>query len=98
MKRTKRVRRRGKIASLRASVGVERKRSTNDVEPWLRAWQERQAELKRWRKVPKKRVTVNLDADVLAWFREMGRGYQWEINRALRRVMEGELRASSREP
>lgn len=97
MKRKKRVRHRGKIASLRASGSVERKRSTDGAEPWLRAWQERQAELKRWLEVPKKRVTVNLDADVLAWFREMGRGYQWEINRALRRVMEGQLRAPSRE-
>lgn len=97
MKRKKRVRRRGKIASLRASGSVERKRSTGGVEPWLRAWRERQAELKRWQEIPKKRVTVNLDADVLAWFRGMGPGYQWEINLALRRVMERELRASSRE-
>jgi len=58
---------------------------------------ERQAELKRWRQLPKKRVTLNLDADVLAWFRGMERGYQWEINRTLRRVMEGGLPASSRE-
>jgi uncharacterized protein (DUF4415 family) len=46
--------------------------------------------------LPKKRVTLNLDADVLAWFRGMGRGYQWEINKALRRVMEEEQRAGSR--
>jgi uncharacterized protein (DUF4415 family) len=46
--------------------------------------------------LPKKRVTLNLDADVLAWFREMGRGYQWEVNRVLRRVMEEERRAGSR--
>ncbi len=38
--------------------------------------------------LPKKRVTLKLDADVLAWFRKMGRGYQWEINKALRRVIE----------
>jgi len=49
-----------------------------------------QLELKRWRRLPKKRVTLNLDADVLAWFRDLGRGYQWEINKALRRVMEKE--------
>jgi len=46
--------------------------------------------------LPKERVTLNLDADVLAWFRGKGRGYQWEINKALRRVMEEELRAGSR--
>lgn len=50
-------------------------------------------EYKRWLRLPKLRVTLNLDADVLAWFRGMGRGYQWEINKALRRVMEEELRA-----
>jgi len=53
----------------------------------------RQMELKRWLRLPKKRVTLKLDADVLAWFRGMGRGYQWEINRALRKVMVGEQRA-----
>jgi uncharacterized protein (DUF4415 family) len=35
----------------------------------------------------KKPVTIRLDADVLAWFREHseGKGYQTEINRVLRR-------------
>jgi uncharacterized protein (DUF4415 family) len=47
-------------------------------------------ELARWRKLPKKRVTLYLDADVLAWFRGPRRGYQREINRALRKVMEKE--------
>ena len=96
MKQKKRVKRAGKVGSLRASRGVEHKRSTGDRGSW-RAGAQRQAALRRWRQLPKKRVTLNLDADVLAWFRGMGRGYQWEINRALRRVMEGELRASSRE-
>ncbi len=60
----------------------------------LRAqWREQQLELKRWLRLPKKRVTLNLDADVLAWFRRVGRGYQWEVNKALRKVMEEELRA-----
>jgi uncharacterized protein (DUF4415 family) len=43
--------------------------------------------------LPKKRVTLNLDADVLAWFRGMGRGYQWEMNKTLRKMMEREQRA-----
>jgi uncharacterized protein (DUF4415 family) len=92
MKRKKRVKRRGQVASLRASASVEQGRSANDGDRW-REWRERQLELKRWHRLPKKRVTLNLDADVLAWFRGMGRGYQWEINKALRRVMEGEMRA-----
>jgi uncharacterized protein (DUF4415 family) len=35
----------------------------------------------------KKRVTMYLDADVLAWFKDQGRRYQREINQALRKVM-----------
>ena len=77
------------MASRGASGRVGQGRST-----W-REWRERQLELKRWLRLPKKRVTLNLDADVLAWFREMGRGYQWEINKALRRVMEAEQRAGA---
>lgn len=92
MKRKKRVKRRGRIGILRASGGVEQESAMS-----LRAqWRERQRELRLWRELPKKRVTLNLDADVLAWFRGMGRGYQWEINKRLRRVMERERRASSR--
>jgi uncharacterized protein (DUF4415 family) len=88
MKRKKRVKRGGRVANLRACGGVERERSSEGRESW-REWAREQEELKRWRRIPKKRVTINLDADVVAWFRGMGRGYQWEINRALRKVMEG---------
>src|ERR1039458_10696203 len=95
MKRKKRVKRRGRVTSLRASGSVEQGRSTNDGDRW-REWRERQLELKRWLRLPKKRVTLNLDGDVLAWFRGMGRGYQWEINKALRKVMEEGLRAGDR--
>jgi len=35
----------------------------------------------------KKPVTLRLDADVIAWFKAQGRGYQTRINRALRDVM-----------
>ena len=42
----------------------------------------------------KRPVTLRLDADVLAWFRRDGRRYQTRINRALRRVMEREMRES----
>ena len=78
MKRKKRVKRRGRVAILRASGGVEHESPVS-----RRAqWREQQLELKRWLRLPKKRVTLNLDADVLAWFRGMGRGYQWEINKS----------------
>ena len=35
----------------------------------------------------KKPVTLRLDADVLAWFKRQGPGYQTKINRVLRRLM-----------
>ncbi|MGA2354104.1 MAG: BrnA antitoxin family protein [Terriglobales bacterium] len=92
MKGKKRVKRRGRVASLRASGSVEHECPMSRREQW----RERQLELKRWLRLPKKRVTLNLDADVLAWFRGMGRGYQWEINKRLRKVTERERRAGRR--
>ncbi|MDR1863449.1 MAG: BrnA antitoxin family protein [Treponema sp.] len=35
----------------------------------------------------KKAVQIRLDADVLAWFKGYGKGYQSRINSALREVM-----------
>ena len=35
----------------------------------------------------KKPVTLRLDADLLAWFKAQGQGYQTRINQALRDVM-----------
>jgi len=40
----------------------------------------------------KKPVTLRLDADVLAWFKKDGSRYQTRINRALRKVMEREMK------
>jgi uncharacterized protein (DUF4415 family) len=42
----------------------------------------------------KKPITVRIDADVLAWFKKDGRRYQTRINRALRKVMEREMKAA----
>ena len=36
----------------------------------------------------KQSVTMRLDSDVLAWFKQQGKGYQTRINRLLRRYME----------
>ncbi len=36
---------------------------------------------------PKETMTIRLDADVLAWFRKQGRGYQTRINAILRSYM-----------
>jgi uncharacterized protein (DUF4415 family) len=53
------------------------------VENWIHA---RRGELYRPLKQP---VTIRLDADVLAWFKEHSgaRGYQTEINRVLRQYV-----------
>ncbi len=37
----------------------------------------------------KKPVTIRVDADVLAWLKRQGRGYQTRINALLRESMEG---------
>ncbi|WP_194787905.1 BrnA antitoxin family protein [Pseudomonas sp. UFMG81] len=44
----------------------------------------RQAEL---RLPTKQTVTIRLDADVLAWFKDQGSGYQTRINHLLRQYM-----------
>lgn len=44
----------------------------------------------------KKPVTLRLDADVIAWFKKSGRGYQTRINGALRKLMKDETRDEKR--
>ncbi|WP_079229240.1 BrnA antitoxin family protein [Pseudomonas putida] len=49
----------------------------------------REAELR----VPAKQtVTIRLDSDVLAWFKEQGTGYQTRINQLLRQYMQAQQR------
>ena len=43
-----------------------------------------------WYRPAKRQVSLRLDADVLAWFKREGRGYQTRINQALRKVMREE--------
>jgi uncharacterized protein (DUF4415 family) len=40
----------------------------------------------------KKSLTIRLDADVLAWLKAQGRGYQTRINQMLRAAMESRSR------
>jgi len=40
----------------------------------------------------KKSLTIRLDADVLAWLKSHGRGYQTRINQLLRAAMESKPR------
>jgi len=53
--------------------------------PQLRDW-DRTAVGKFYRPI-KKSLTIRLDADVLAWLRSQGRGYQTRINALLREAM-----------
>ncbi len=39
-------------------------------------------------KEPKKAISLRVDADILAWFKQQGRGYQSRINAVLRSYME----------
>ena len=40
----------------------------------------------------KKSLTIRVDADVLAWLKAQGKGYQTRINSLLREAMEGHVR------
>jgi uncharacterized protein (DUF4415 family) len=64
---------------------------TSDIPPLPdQAW--KQAEQGRFYKPVKQSTTVRIDADVLAWLRSQGRGYQTRINTILRREMLHALR------
>jgi uncharacterized protein (DUF4415 family) len=83
MKRRERLGRKGRVVSLRACDGdfsstVDQPGGSGSL-PSLRT-----------RRPLKKRVTMYLDADVLAWLKSRGPRYQREINWMLRRVMEKE--------
>jgi len=59
---------------------------TSDIPPLTEAfWQN--AQPGRFYRPVKTATTLRLDADVLAWLRSQGRGYQTRINAILRREM-----------
>jgi uncharacterized protein (DUF4415 family) len=43
----------------------------------------------------KRQLTVRLDADVVAWLRQQGRGYQTRLNRVLREAMLEDMKKSA---
>ena len=43
----------------------------------------------------KQQLTVRLDADVVAWLRRQGKGYQTRLNRVLREAMLKEIQKSA---
>jgi uncharacterized protein (DUF4415 family) len=60
--------------------------------PALNNWNE--AVIGKFYRPRKKSLTIRIDADVLAWLRAQGKGYQTRINALLREAMGG--RRSSR--
>lgn len=48
------------------------------------------AEVGKFYRPIKQQLTLRLDADVLAWFKSQGRGYQTKINALLRQAMMNE--------
>jgi uncharacterized protein (DUF4415 family) len=55
--------------------------------PEVREW--RGAVVGKFYRPIKKPVTIRVDADVLAWLKRQGSGYQTRINKLLREAMEG---------
>jgi uncharacterized protein (DUF4415 family) len=43
----------------------------------------------------KRQLTVRLDADVLAWLRQQGKGYQTRLNKVLREAMLEDIKRSA---
>lgn len=98
MKHKKRVTGR-QIGSLRASEDRKRECSTPDGERPRRGEGGPEEGLEGWarlrrlmQKRVKKRITLYLDADVLAFFKDQGPRYQRLINWTLREVMEEETK------
>jgi uncharacterized protein (DUF4415 family) len=59
--------------------------------PEVREW--RGAVVGKFYRPIKKPVTIRVDADVLAWLKRQGSGYQTRINKLLREAMERKRRA-----
>ncbi|MGA2904804.1 MAG: BrnA antitoxin family protein [Candidatus Korobacteraceae bacterium] len=49
-----------------------------------------------WYRPRKKQVTLRIDADVLAWLRQQGKGYQSRLNSLLRAAMIEHLRGKKK--
>jgi uncharacterized protein (DUF4415 family) len=80
------MKQRARVAKKQA--GVRRKSVSLKASAESKRWHGSIADIGELYKPIKKPVTLRLDADVLAWFKKQGRGYQTRINRALRKVVE----------
>jgi uncharacterized protein (DUF4415 family) len=92
MKKTKRVKKKAKRAS-------RKKRSRETFTLQAVAGEPENSDLSaedlhRWYRALKTPVTIRMDAEVLAWFKRGGRGYQTRINMALRKLMRQQKNAA----
>ncbi|MGB1257961.1 MAG: BrnA antitoxin family protein [Thiolinea sp.] len=55
------------------------------------AWRQAKPVVGRFYRPIKQQVTVRIDADVLAWLKTDGKGYQTRLNHVLRKAMDQEL-------
>jgi uncharacterized protein (DUF4415 family) len=77
---------RGLAREIRALKGMkDREIDTSDIPPAL-DWSK--AVVGKFYRPIKKPLTIRLDADVLAWLKGQGRGYQTRINALLRSAMD----------
>ncbi len=71
-------------------IAVLRRLKDEDIDlsdiPEIRDW--RKAVVGKFYRPIKKSLTIRLDADVLAWLKAQGKGYQTRINNVLREAME----------
>jgi uncharacterized protein (DUF4415 family) len=86
------MKRSGKTAKARKSSRDSKARRTGKLRSNSKMPEEQLAEMYRPLKKP---VTLRLDADVLAWFKKRGSGYQTRINHALRGIMKAEKKKNS---
>jgi uncharacterized protein (DUF4415 family) len=77
------MKKRRKVTPRRLQRTISRLRASEDAGDPL-------AMRPRYRRRNKKQIRLYLDADVLAWFKREGRGYQTRINRALWKLMKDE--------
>lgn len=84
-----------RIAELRRlAAGADAEITTDDT-PELTDVQWAKAVRGRFYRPVKQQVTARLDADVLAWLKEGGQGYQTRMNGILRKAMLTELQRKS---
>jgi uncharacterized protein (DUF4415 family) len=75
------------------SAGGRKKISLNAVAEEPKRRHLSAADIQRWYKPVKERVTLRLDAEVVAWFKRSGRGYQTRMNQALAKMMKEEKKS-----